>query len=53
LLRAGTLDLTDTFAPKMHIWISRKQPWVQLPEGIPAYRENAPTAEWLSALGIA
>lgn len=52
-LRAGTLDDSDMLVPKLHIWVSRKQPWVVVPEGIPAFPENAPHAEWLAILGVA
>jgi hypothetical protein len=50
ILRAGTLDESDALAPKLHIWTSRKQPWVALPEGIPAFAENAPPAEFIAIL---
>lgn len=53
LLRAGTLDTSDGLAPVGHIWVSRKQAWVELPAGLPAYPENAPPAEWLAMLGLA
>ncbi|MDO5659141.1 MAG: GFA family protein [Paracoccus sp. (in: a-proteobacteria)] len=43
-LRAGTLERSDRLAPMAHIWISRKQPWVTLPEGIACFDES-PTPE--------
>ncbi|MEZ0242885.1 MAG: GFA family protein [Sphingomonas sp.] len=47
IVRAGTVDGSERLSPKMHIYISTKQPWVALPGGVPAYEENAPTDAWL------
>jgi hypothetical protein len=38
-VRVGTLDDPDALAPDIHIFTSSKQPWVVLPEGIPAVPE--------------
>ena len=38
-IRVGTLDNPDRFPPDIHIFTSSKQPWVILPEGVPAVRE--------------
>jgi hypothetical protein len=38
-VRVGTLDDPDPFPPDVHIFTSSKQPWVRLPEGIPAFAE--------------
>ena len=38
-VRVGTLDDPDRLAPDIHIYTSTKQPWVQLPPGVPAMRE--------------
>ena len=38
-VRIGTLDEPDRFPPDIHIFTSTKQPWVVLPEGVPAVRE--------------
>lgn len=35
-VRVGTLDDPDSFPPEIHIFTSSKQPWVILPEGVPA-----------------
>lgn len=40
-LKAGTLDDTSALAPRFHIWTSRKQPWVQLPDDIPQFEEQS------------
>lgn len=38
-VRVGTLDEPDHVPPDIHIFTSTKQPWVQLPQGIPAVPE--------------
>jgi hypothetical protein len=38
-VRVGTLDDPDALSPDIHIFTSSKQPWVVLPEGIPAVPE--------------
>ena len=35
-VRVGTLDDPDRFPPDIHIFTTSKQPWVILPEGVPA-----------------
>lgn len=35
-VRMGTLDEPQRFPPDIHIFTSTKQPWVALPQGIPA-----------------
>ena len=35
-VRVGTLDDPDQLPPQIHIFTSTKQPWVVLPEGLPA-----------------
>jgi hypothetical protein len=39
-LKAGTLD-GPIPAPQAHVWVSRKQPWVTLPDGVPTFEGNA------------
>jgi len=46
LLRAGTLDVSDTLVPRVHIWVKRKQPWISIPDEVPTFEENAPIAEF-------
>ena len=36
-LRCGRLDQPTSLAPDAHIFISTKQPWLPLPEGVPSY----------------
>lgn len=38
VLRIGSLG--GSFAPQAHIWVSRKQPWVLLPAGVPTFSEG-------------
>jgi len=38
-VRVGTLDEPDRLPPDIHIFTMSKQPWVILPEGVPAVRE--------------
>lgn len=38
-VRVGTLDNPDLLPPDIHIFTASKQPWVVLPEGIPALPE--------------
>ena len=36
-VRVGTLDDPTTLRPDVHIFIRSKQPWIVLPEGVPAF----------------
>jgi hypothetical protein len=38
-VRVGTLDDPTALQPGAHIWVRSKQPWVTLPEGVPAFPE--------------
>lgn len=38
-LRVGTLDEPDQLPPNIHIFTTTKQPWVNLPVGVPAVPE--------------
>ncbi|PTT92300.1 aldehyde-activating protein [Pelomonas sp. HMWF004] len=38
-VRVGTLDQPDLLPPDVHIFTVSKQPWVVLPEGVPAFEE--------------
>ncbi len=50
IVRAGTLDRSDELQAVAHVWVKRKQPWVQLPEDAPNWPEDAPPAELMHAL---
>lgn len=51
VVRAGTLDRSDEIDVVAHIWVKRKQPWLALPEGVPAWPENAPAEAFMAAAG--
>jgi hypothetical protein len=36
-VRIGTLDTPSALAPDVHIYTRSKLPWVQLPDGVPAF----------------
>jgi hypothetical protein len=36
-VRVGTLDAPATLPPDIHIFTRSKQPWVQLPSGVPSF----------------
>ena len=38
-VRVGTLDAPDRLPPDIHIFTMSKQPWVVLPDGVPAVHE--------------
>jgi hypothetical protein len=44
-VRVGTLDDPDRFPPDVHIFTMSKQPWVGLPEGVPAVPEYYKSSE--------
>ena len=50
VVRAGTLDRSDELEVVAHLWVKRKQPWLEIPSGVPAWSESAPVAELLAAL---
>ena len=50
-LRAGTLDDSETLIPGFHVWIQSKQPWVVIPNDVPALAEQPVTPkEWMRLL---
>ncbi len=36
-LKGGTLDDTRMLVPVAHLWVSRKQSWMQLPDDVPQF----------------
>lgn len=52
VLRAGTLDSSDTLDLVAHIWVKRKQPWITIPEGVATWPESAPPADFMAVLGL-
>lgn len=52
-LRCGTLDNSASFVPVAHLWVKSKQPWIALPEGVPALEEQPRSnEEWLAIVGM-
>ena len=49
-LRAGTLDGSDALDVVAHIWAARKQSWITIPDGVPAWPGSAPPDELARAL---
>ena len=39
-VKAGTLDDTSGLAPDAHYWVSRKQHWVEIPEGVAQFPDD-------------
>lgn len=50
VLRAGTLDDSHLLEPVAHIWTRRKQPWIQLAEGVPSWPESPTPEEYAAAM---
>lgn len=48
IVRAGTVDGSEALTPRLHIYVSTKQPWIVLQGEVPAYSENAPVEVWRS-----
>lgn len=53
VLRPNTFDDTAWFAPQAHIWTRSKQPWVALPEGVPAFETTYDAREVWPAESLA
>lgn len=39
-LKACYLENTAMLVPQMHLWVSEKQPWLQLPEGVVQFAQQ-------------
>jgi hypothetical protein len=52
-VRAGTLDDPASVSPDVHIFTSTKLPWVQLPEGVPAFSSYYETEKLWPAESLA
>jgi hypothetical protein len=52
VIRAGTLDRSNELVVTAHIWVKSKQPWLELPEGTPAWPETPPPEDMAKALGF-
>ena len=52
-VRVGTLDEPDRLPPDIHIFTASKQPWVVLPQNIPAVEESYTASELWPADSLA
>jgi hypothetical protein len=50
VVRAGTLDRSDELSIVAHIWTKRKMAGIDLPDGVSAWPEGAPPAEFVAVL---
>ena len=50
VLRAGTLDDSEALECVAHIFTAYRQRWFVLPEGVPAWPEAAPMADFIATL---
>ncbi|WP_193165836.1 GFA family protein [Microbulbifer hainanensis] len=48
-VKIGTLDDPDTLPPDIHIFTASKQPWVVIPDGVPAVEEYYDREKYWSA----
>lgn len=39
-VKPGTLDDRSWLKPVMHVWVSSKQPWVEVPDGVRCFDRN-------------
>ena len=39
-VKPGTLDDTSSLSPVMHTWVSSKQAWTPIPDGVPHFEKN-------------
>ncbi len=49
-VRGGTLDHNRSLDPRAHIWVKSRQPWIALPEGVPAFEESPPLEQFAAIL---
>jgi hypothetical protein len=52
-VRVGTLDNPDQLRPGAHIFTASRQPWLELPAGIPAFTEYYKASELWPAESLA
>jgi hypothetical protein len=53
VLQAGTLHDSQGLDPAAHIWISRMQPWIELPETVARFEQNPTREAFAAALAAA
>jgi len=52
-VRVGTLDTPDALPPDVHIFTASRQPWVQIPAGMPAFEDYYDREQVWSAASLA
>ena len=52
-VRSGTLDDTSDVRPRAHVFTRSRQPWVVLPDGVPAFEASYDPAEVWPAADLA
>lgn len=52
-VRVGTLDQPDSLPPDIHIFTASRQPWLQLPAGVPAVSEYYQREQYWPAASLA
>jgi hypothetical protein len=50
VVRAGTLDRSNELKIVAHIWAKRKMEGIVISDGVPAWPENAPPADFIAVL---
>lgn len=51
-LKVGTLDDAASISPRGHLWISKKQPWIVIPDDVPAFDTQPEDVQgWRISLG--
>lgn len=51
-IKGGSLDDTAAIQPRAHLWVSRKQPWVVIPDAMPRFETQPETPEdWAKLFG--
>ena len=50
LVKGGTLDDPASLPPGAHLWAENKVPWIEIPDGVPAFDQNYVAADvWPAA----
>ena len=52
VLRAGTLDDSESLICRAHIYTNYRQAWITIPEGVPSWPEAAPPDAFVAALSV-
>ena len=51
-IRVRTLDISSSSTPAAHLWVKSKQPWIVIPDDVPALETQPQSSkEWMQLLG--